>query len=275
MEEQQPNVDPSTTEQAVDTTQEGSGAAPTNPPTDTDTGSPKGEESGDQEEGIVTDEAGNKFIPHDRVEKIIAARLAKMAEQKNAAVSDVIEAGRADPGVRKQILEAFGVQEAAASEQVPEEPEVSEFDSFLESNVPKDHHAHYKAFFDAMDRSIERKLRASLESAVSPILQHIGRSETQRFAKEHKDYDRYAGKIQEAIRSGRAKTLEDAYRLVSYDDHMRGAGASAIKSEADRKAKLAGTPIRRTSGVPGAAKPQFKSFREALEYHAQKQGMDS
>ena len=105
------------------------------------------------------------------------------------------------------------------------------------------------------------------------MLSFIGKQEVQKFSSAHPDYSRYQGKIQETLNSGRAKTLEDAYKLVAWDDKMKGAGTAAVQGEKSRQSKLAGMPIRKAGGTPGSVKPQYKSLREAAEAAAKQLGM--
>lgn len=271
------NVESSSEAAPVESTveQAGSSEAPAAPSESTEAPVQDQGDSGEQVEEFVKDEEGNEYIPRDRVEKVVAARLAKMAEQKNAVVNNVLEAIRTDPETRKLVQEALGVPEAATSDQKAEAtPESSAFDSFLASHVPAEHHAHYKAMSESLSATIMPHVQALLEQRIGPMLQFIGKQQVQSFASQHPDYEKYSGKIQDMVRNGRAKTLEDAYKIAAWEDKMKGAGAAAIKAEQARKSKLAGTPIRRASGVPGASKPKFGSFKEALRYNAQKHGMD-
>ena len=257
----------------VDTTPDES-AAPAASTESSETPAPEAEAKGDEDSDVVLDTEGNKYIPHDRVEKIIASRLAKMAEQKNAAVNNVMEAIRTNPEIRKQVLDELGVAEPASSDQQHPEPEESSaFDQFLAQHVPETHRAHYNGLYDAVGASIMPHVKALLEERLSPMLSFIGKQEINAFASKHPDYGRYAEKIKEAVRSGRFKSLEDAYRALSWDDKMKGAGAAAIQSEQARKAKQAGTPIRRAPGSGGNSKPKFGSIEEALRHHADRLGM--
>jgi hypothetical protein len=270
------NMEGSNDVAAVDTTvdQAGTDEAPVAPTEGSEPQADAPAEEGEVEQDFILDENGQKLYPEGKLNKIVQARLAKMAEQKNAAIRDTQEALRNDPVALKQFLADLGVEAPASADQKAEDPmESNAFDSFLASHVPAEHHAHYKALNESLSATIMPHVQALLEEKIGPMLQFIGKQEVKSFASQHPDYQKYSGKIQELVRSGRAKTLEDAYKLVAWEDKMKGAGAAAVKSEQERKSKLAGTPMRRSPGVPGASKPKYTNFREALERKAQQLGM--
>ncbi len=274
--QQDGNVESTNEVAAVDSTVEQAGTD--TPVTPTEGSEPQADapaEEGEVEQDFILGEDGQKLYPEGKLNKIIQARLSKMAEQKNAALRDTQEALRNDPVALKQFLADLGVEAPASADQKAEAPqEADPFDSFLASHVPAEHHAHYKALDESLSAKIMAQVQARLEEKMGPMLSFIGKQEVKSFASQHPDYQKYSGKIQEMVRSGRAKTLEDAYKISAWEDKMKGVGDASVKSEQARKAKLAGTPIRRSPGMPGASKPKFGSFKDALKYNAQKYGMD-
>lgn len=225
-----------------------------------------GEQEGESE--FVKDDQGNEFIPRAAFE----ARLAKMAEQKHNAIGQFVESLRSNPEAKQQVLEALGVKSDATGSQSPEAaPETSQFETWMQQNVQPEYHAHYKQMADAMYQTIMPHIREMYQSELKPILSVLGKQEVQKFATAHPDYGQYKDKINQLITSGRAKSLEDAYKIVAWDNKMKGAGAAALSSENARKAKLANSPIRRAQSSPaGRQKPG--SLREAFEQSAREIG---
>lgn len=249
------------------------GSTPNAPVSDeapTNEGQPPASEEGEPEIEFVKDEEGNEFIPR----KAFEARLAKLTAQKHDAASQVLEAIKSDPETRGQVLEALGIDPevlSAPAKTGPQEPTV--FEDFLSKNVAPEQHAFHKQYADSVFQTMLPHFEKMLEERMKPVLSHIGKQEVNSFASKHPDYNKYAGKIRELIMSGRAKTPEDAYRIVTWDDKVRGAGAAALKTEKTRQTTLASTPIRKTGGIPGKTTVKPTSLRDAFEKTAKELGM--
>lgn len=270
IQEPQGNSSAEPVDNAAEPTSPVEGSAPETPSNDAPEQPPQEGVESDEQIEFVKDDQGNEFVPR----KALEARVAKLTEQKHNAINQFLESARNNPEVKQQLLEALGDQEPASSGQdVPESSEPTVFEGWLKENVTPEYHAHYKKMADALFNTIMPHFRREVESKMGPVLSFMGKQQVDRFAASHPDYKKYQGEIHKAVQSGRFKTLEDAYKALSYDDKIKGAGASAIQSEKQRQSRLANNPVKRFGGTPPASKQRPGSLGEALRQSAKELGL--
>lgn len=217
-------------------------------------------EEGEQADEFVKDEEGNEFIPR----KAFESRIAKLTAQKHDAAAQILESLKSNPEALQKFRSELGIPDSASSEKSDDlTPDTSPFLSYLEKSVTKEHHDHYKGMAEAMYAEITPRLREMWQAEMNPLLRYIGKQQVNQFKSSHADYPKYAAKIQEAITSGRARSIEDAYLLISHEDKVKGAGASAVKNEQNRQRKM-NTPIRRASGAQGNGQKKYTHLRDAI-----------
>lgn len=219
-------------------TQDGGDAQPTpadgsQPGTDNQPGD---EGNAGQDDQFVIGEDGKKYIPEDAFN----ARIAKLSSQKNDARS-LLESIRTDPVIRKEFMDSLNQGEARTTS-ATESNEPSAFDKFL-APLPPEHQAHYRGLIEAIAPQFEEYVTDALEKAVGPIRSWIGESKVDSFAKANPDFAHYKKDVSEIIQSGRAKSLEDAFKIAAFDKKLKSVTASSNKSEAERQAKLKRVPV--------------------------------
>lgn len=220
-----------------------------------DTNSPP--ESGEQAEEFVKDEEGNEYIPRKAFEE----RIKKLAAQKNDAKSTFLESLRNDPAALAEFKKAIGIEsQDAEPKSSPQTPTETKFQKFLAPLSPQ-LQAHYMGFVESIAEQFEDYVSSELDKRINPILSHIGESKVNSFKQMTSDYDRYAPKIRELLETGAVKSLEDAYKLASYEDKIKGAVSAKPKPPVQKH------PINRGQGVPQSATQRSnpKSLREAIE----------
>jgi hypothetical protein len=216
------------------------------------------------EQEFIKDEEGNEYIPR----KAFEARIAKLTQQKHDARQQVLESLRSDPTFKKEFMESLNLGDnRAESSEDTDEP--TPFEKFV-SPLPQEHQSFYRNMAGAIAQEFEGYLEGVLDKFkqehISPIMGWIGEEKVKTFSAANKDYAKYQSKIYDIMKNGRAKSIEDAYVLASYEDKMKGAQNVGAKGEAERRDKLTRTPISKSS-AGGMATRNGKPFglREALE----------
>lgn len=232
-------------------------------------------ETGDSELEYVKDDlTGQEYIPRTAFEARIAKLTAQKHEAGEAAIKSFLENPDSNPEVKQQLMERLGIKAPDAPTGAENAaPQSDEWDGFLKGNVSPEYHSLYTGLGNAMFSRMLPEIEKMLEARVTPMISFIGKQQVNSFKTSHADFPRYERKIQEYVKTGRAKNLEDAYALASYEDKVKGAGAAAVRAEKERKAKLASNPSRRTPGVPGQSQYKPKNLRDAFEQTAKKLGM--
>lgn len=218
-----------------------------------------GDEGNDPDSGVVTDDNGKKFWP----EEAVMARIAKLTSQKHNAEAELLESIKTNPEIRKKLQDALQIgEESATSSEESEGP--TPFEEFL-APLPSEHQAVYRNMGKAMASEFESYVQDSLKEALAPIMNWIGESKLNQFSQTNKDFDKYKGQIQEIMSNGRAKTVEDAYKIATYEDKLRGVSASGARQEADRQKKMSAAPVAGRNSGGGNLKTGVKSLSDALE----------
>ena len=223
--------------------------------------SPDEQAEGD-EDAFIKDENGKEFISKEAFEK----RVAKLSAQKNDARS-LLESIRTDPLIREEFIKSLN-QEGQRASSSNDEVEPSTFDKWV-SPFPPEHQAHYRGLMEAISPIFEKFVKSELDRAIKPVMSWIGESRVKSFASENKDYAKYEPKIAEIMSSGRAKTLEDAYKIASYETRLKSVTQAGAKQEAFRREK-ARTPFggkgQQTFRTEGKKPDNLKdSIRKAAE----------
>jgi len=223
------------------------------------------EEGGDGEDLTVTDDVtGKKYWP----EEAALARINKLTAQVKAAREEAMEALRKDPEFQKQLMaQAKGAEDVSAS---AGEGEPSPFEQFL-APLPKEHQAHYRAFGQAMAAEVQTFVNQALEQAIGPIKSWMGEQKVQSFAQKTGDYPKYQKQIEKIMAEGRASSIEDAYRLASWDDKIKAAQNAGARDEASRQKKLSAFPSSKATGGVNV-KQKANSLRDALLRAGQEHG---
>lgn len=231
-------------------------------------GSQEGQEDGD-EVSFIKDDAGKEFISREAFEK----RIATLTKQKHEGgeARALLESIRTDPLIQKEFIKSLNLEEQRASS--PNEAnEPNSFEKFI-APLPPEYQAHYRGFMESISPIFESFVKSEMDKAIKPIMSWIGESRVKSFASENKDYAKYEPKIAEIMSSGRAKTLEDAYKIASYETRLKSVSQAGAKAEASRQDKLnrtpfagKGQPTLRTQGK----KPD--SLKESLQKAAEQIG---
>lgn len=226
-------------------------------------------ESGETQDEFVKDDDGNEYIPR----KAFEARIAKLSAQKNDARSFLLESIKSDPSVKKELMQALGIEENpnSSGQNTRENDEPTRFEKWI-APMPPEHQAHYRGLVEALVPDFEAYVKESIESALKPVLSHIGEEKIKTFSSTNKDFPRYQEKIHTLLSSGRAKTVEDAYILASHEDKLKQVSTSATRREENRQQTIQ-KPISKGSTSPGGPsqkKPQ--SLKEALMFSARQTG---
>lgn len=227
-------------------------------------------EEGDQELEVVKDDQGNEFIPKAAFE----ARIAKLTAQKHNAAAQLIEAIKTNPEVKQQFEEALGHPISTESQDAaePESDGPTPFEGWLDSaQIPAEVRPHYKNMAESLFGTFMPHFQREIQNAIKPLLSVVGQQHVEKFASSNPDFNQYKGEIQKIMASGRAKTLEDAYKIASWDKKIKGAGTSAIQQEKARQAKLAATPVRKAQGNP-ASQRKPANLAEAFRLKAEQIG---
>lgn len=214
---------------------------------------------------------GKKFIPKEAFDK----RLAKMAAQKNAAkeeaVNGLLTELDSNPEFKQQFLERLGInpkEESGAEE--AEADQASPFYQWVEQRLGQN--PEYKALYTEMGQALASETQAwtqsyvkeQVQKAIAPIMRHIGETEVSSFSKQVKDFDRYKPAINKLMAEKPGLSLRDAYKLASYDDVIKGRGASVTNKNQN---KLKNTPMTGKVGSNakvGSSKTAYGSIDEAL-----------
>lgn len=252
----------SSSEEAVVENPQGAGAE-TAPASSGTEQAPRESDSGEQAQEFVKDEEGNEYIPR----KAFEARLAKMAEQKNTAYTSLLETLRNDPMARQQFMEAMGANTAPqAPAQSPTTPKPSLLKDWM-APLPPEHQAHYDGLVKGIMADVNEQIASAINKAIEPILSHVGSEKVKSFSQINKDFNKYQETVYNLMQSRRVSNLEDAYKIASYDDKIKGATASK-PSTPPAKAPIQGSqrsPMGIKSKGPGG-------LRAALERAAQETG---
>lgn len=218
---------------------------------------------------FVTDNEGKKYIP----EEAFKARLAKLTAQKHegAEAKAFLDSIRTDPVVREEFLKSLNL-EASRSDPSKGAEEPSSFDKFI-APLPKEHQEFYRGFMQAISPVFESYMEKRFKEQLGPVMSFIGEQRVKSFAQSNPGYAKYEKTVAELISSGRARTLEDAYKIASFDDRLKGASSAGAKAESERRNKQTRAPI----GGPSRSSIQVKgkspdSLKEAIALAAVETG---
>lgn len=215
------------------------------------------------EDQFVKGEDGKEYISKEA----FMARINKLSAQKNEAKT-LLEAIKTDPKVREEFLEAVKGEERSTPQD--DSQELPAFEQFL-APLPPEHQAHYRNFAKAMASEFESYVKNELRQAMKPVMSYIGESKVKSFASQTKDFGTYQKQVMELVNSNPKLSLEQAYKIASYEDKIKGAKVVGSKEEQERRMKLASNPAVRSSGGSNArVKP--KSLMEALQMAGKETG---
>lgn len=198
-----------------------------------------GESSGVGDEGnesFIKGDDGKDYIPREAFE----ARIAKLTSQKNEA-RGLLDSLRNDPVIRKEFLESLNLEEKRPISS-NEHQEPTAFDKWI-APLPPEHQAHYKGLVEAIAPQFEDYVQAQIAEVMKPITSWIGEQKVSGFAKSNPDFAKYERTVAKIVMDGRAKSIEDAYKIASYEDRLKNVAGSGAKAEATRRDKLNRTPI--------------------------------
>lgn len=207
----------------------------------------------------------------DEGKRIVAAfekRIAKLVAQRNSAES-FLEAVKSDPNVRREFLESLkdeaGEASATSSEAV-QEPD--ELDNFVAA-IPNEHRPHYQTMFGALgarfEKVLEAREKAFYEKAIKPIMSWIGSEKLERFSQTNKDFAKYRKEAERLISEGRVHSLEDAYKILSYEDKIKGASNKGAKDEQSRRESVTRQNFsQRNSGGTSNTSSKVNTLRDSI-----------
>lgn len=219
-------------------------------------------DEGNTDDGFVTGPDGKKYIPQEAFD----ARIAKLTAQKNDARS-LLESIKNDPNVRKEFLESLNIGEQSGnSSEDSDEP--TPFEQFL-APLPQEHQAHYRNMAQAMATEFTGYVQTMLDQFkkenLTPLMTYVGQEKLKSFAATNKDFNKYERQIAKIMDEGRAKSVEDAYKLASFEDKMKSVFSAGQKEELERRNKLNRTPSAgQNSGGVNTRNSKPFSLREAL-----------
>ena len=204
------------------------------------------ESTGNQDDTVVTDENGNKYIPQDKVEQIIEKRLAKMTAQKNSAKDEIIQSLRNDPQYRQEVLGSLNIGENGTVSSGKSQDEPTPTGSFL-AKLPSEHQSFYGDLLGAMGDEFESYVKSEIKSAIEPLMRLAGENQVKSFENQNKDFGKYKDKVLDLLNKGIVKNIDHAYMIASYQDKIKSVSTGAQNREAARKEKLIKTPINVSS----------------------------
>jgi hypothetical protein len=206
----------------------------------TEQGTETGDEGGEEQDAFIKDKDGKEFISREAFEK----RVAKLTAQKHEGsdAKSLLEAIRTDPVIREDFIKSLNLEASRTDAPKDEIDEPTSFDKFL-APLPPEYQAHYRGFMQAISPVFEGYMQKLVQDQIGPIRSWIGETKVRDFAKSNPDYARYESQVAEIISTGRAKSLEDAYKIASFEARLKGASNAGAKAEADRRAKLSKAPL--------------------------------
>lgn len=210
------------------------------------------------DDGFITGDDGKQYIPKEAFD----ARIAKLSAQKNEA-REILETIKNDPTVRKEFLESLNVGDLSGkSSEDSEEP--TPFEQFL-APLPQEHQAHYRNMAQSMASEFTSFVQKHVKEQLGPIMRWMGEEKVNRFSQTNKDFGKYQQTVAKIMESGRATNVEDAYRLASFDDKIKGVFNAGQREEVERRNKIQRTPSAgQNSGGANTRNNKPMSLRESL-----------
>lgn len=235
-----------------------------------------GEAGKDDDIQAVEGEDGKKYVPYDA----FMARINALTKQKHAASdpSAFVETLKNNPEAKQKFLEALGIESKEAGDVDSEEgaedksgePEVryAEAEQFLGSLTQPEHKAFYTNMMQSMIVGMERNtasyVQSEIQKALKPLMRHIGSVAVDGFSQKAKDFPKYKAEVEKLMRNNSSMTIEQAYKLASYDDLVKRQAAGA--PPAQNRQKLKKVPIAgRNNSTNGAATDEVDSLDDALK----------
>lgn len=217
-------------------------------------------------DGFVTGPDGKKYIP----EEAFNARISKLTAQKNEA-RELLETIKNDPNVRKEFLESLNIgDQSGKSSEDSEEP--TPFESFL-APLPQEHQAHYRNMAQAMASEFTGYVQNYVKEQLAPLMGWVGEEKLSRFASTQKDFGKYEKQVSKIMQEGRARNVEDAYKLASFEDKIKSVYSAGQKEEVERRNKLNRMPSAgQNSGGVNTRNSKPMTLRESLERAGQQHG---
>lgn len=182
----------------------------------------------------VKGEDGVEYIPKDAFDK----RVGKLVGQRND-MRDFLEGIKSDPQQQQEFLEAIG----AAPKQPPKsEPIRTELDEFLDP-YPKETQSFLRKYTSSFMPEIERFVNEKIEATMNPVRRYIGKTEIESFSGKVNDFQKYEEGITKRMSANSKLTLDEAYKLESYDDRFNQGKKSAGAKNQQKTDKQTRTPI--------------------------------
>ncbi len=237
-------------------------------------GSQGGEQNAPADEGgqgdeFVKGEDGQEYIPR----KAFEARLAKLTAQKNEGQTarELLESIKNDPVVRKEFMESLNIGESRTNSS-EESNEPTPFEKFL-APLPQEHQAHYRNMGQAFADEFKPFVESYVKEQLGPIMGWIGQEKLRNFSQTNKDFGKYERDVAKIMQEGRARSVEDAYKLASFEDKMKSVFNAGQKGESERRNKIASVPSSgRNSGGVTVKGNKPMSLRDALNKAGQELG---
>jgi len=226
--------------------------------------SDEGQKDADPTEEIEQD--GKKYVSAEGIQK----RIDKLVAERNDA-RGLIDNLKNDPDARQKFVEALG-DSLPTKDSSPKEPnEPSPTEKWLSNIGDKDHKSFYTGQMAAIGEELEAFIEKKFEEKLNPIMSHIGETKLSTFSAGVKDFGKYEVAVSKRMRNTPGLTVEDAYKLESYNDKVKSSRLAGQKSETTRKQKL-NTPISKSPGGNKSGEKPAKSFDEAFNRNWEKLG---
>lgn len=223
----------------------------------------KTEESQDEE---FIEQDGKKLIPKERFDQV-NERMKKAEE-----AYQFVEALKTDPNALKQLLEEHGLGQKTPA-QADATPTITPVAKFIATAVPEESRQHYEGFVSALEQHFDAKYGGLLEQAMTPIKSHIGMTIINGMKQKAPDFDKYAPGIHKRMAANPNLSVEDAYKLESFDDRFNAGKKVALQKTEQHKQKLNKTPINKNpNSNTNPAPKKAGDLREAFERAWNKQG---
>jgi hypothetical protein len=75
-----------------------------------------------------------------------------------------------------------------------------------------------------LKRILTKKYEARLDEIIKPIMSHIGMTVLKEVKAKAPDFDNYAAGVHRRMAANPHLSVEDAYKLESYDDRIKAGG---------------------------------------------------
>jgi len=193
-------------------------------------------DGGEDENLAVEGEDGKKYIPYEAFK----ARIDALTAKKYGSRETFLEALDKDPDFAKTVAEKLNGGASATPSKESGEP--TPFEKFL-APLPPQHQAHYRGMIGAVAQEFEGYVNEYVKEQLGPIMDYIGKSKVENFARQNKDFGKYQKSVETIMREGRAKSIEDAFILASYEDRIKNVRQAGAKEEQERRQKIVRAPV--------------------------------